>query len=173
MFCERCNERPANVVYTEIVNGHKSITHLCEVCAAQIQVEEFGFMPQINLPNVLASLLSQNPSNQTYSAHTRQEIVCSACGTTESAFTQKGLLGCGECYKHFEGRLAPLMRKIHGSSSHEGKSPQRTGGRARLNKQIKDMKENLKQLVDKEEFEQAAKIRDQIKDLEQQLSGGE
>jgi len=173
MFCERCNERPANVVYTEIINGHKSVSHLCDVCAAQTQVEGLGFAPQINMPDVLASLLSQTSHSQSYTPHARDEISCPVCGTTESAFIQKGLLGCGRCYRHFEAQLGPLMRRIHGSSSHVGKAPERSGGRVRLNKQIKDMKENLKQVIAREEFEQAAHIRDQIRALEQQMSGGE
>ncbi len=173
MLCERCHERPATVHYTEIVNGHKTNTHLCEVCAGQVQAGGFGFMPQINLPNILAGLLSQSPSAQQYATKTRQETSCPSCGTTESLFTQKGLLGCGDCYRHFEDRLGPLMRKIHGSSSHAGKVPERTGGRAKVIKKIKEFKECLKQAVSREEFEQAAQLRDKIRQLEQQLSGGE
>ncbi len=173
MLCEKCHERPATVHYTEIANGHKSITHLCEVCAGQVQAGEFSFIPQINLPKILASLLSQSPSTQSFVTQTRQEASCPKCGTTESLFTQKGLLGCGDCYRHFEERLGPLMRRIHGSSSHAGKVPERTGGRAKVFKQIREMKENLKQAVAREEFEQAAQLRDEIRQLEQRLSGGE
>ena len=173
MLCEKCEERPATVHYTEIANGHKTITHLCEVCAGQVQTEGFGFIPQINLPNILASLLSQNPPAQSFVAPPRQEISCPKCGTAESAFIQKGLLGCGDCYRYFEERLSPLMRRIHGSSSHAGKVPERTGGRAKAIRQINAMKDNLKQAVALEEFEQAAKLRDEIRQLEQQLSEGE
>jgi protein arginine kinase activator len=173
MLCEKCHERPATVHYTEIVNGHKSKMHLCEVCAGQVQAGGSGFMPQINLHNILASFLSQAPSAHTLAAKNRQETSCPTCGTTESSFAQKGLLGCGDCYKHFGDRLEPLMRRVHGSSSHAGKVPERTGGRARLVKQIKDMKNRLQQAVVQEEFEDAAQLRDQIRQLEQQLAGGE
>jgi protein arginine kinase activator len=73
MLCEKCNERPATVHYTEIVNGHKTISHLCEVCAGQVQAGGFGFMPQINLPNILASLISQSSSPQSFVTQPRQE----------------------------------------------------------------------------------------------------
>jgi len=173
MLCERCHERPATVHYTEIVNGHKAHTHLCEACAGQVQPGELGFIPQINLPNLLASLLNQAPSAQQYAATARQEISCPTCGTTESLFAKKGLLGCGDCYLHFEDRLGPLMRRIHGSSNHAGKVPERAGGRAKVIKEIRELKESLKQSISREEFEKAAQLRDQIRLLEQQLSGGE
>jgi len=173
MLCERCHERPATVHYTEIVNDHKAHIHLCEACAGQLQPGELGFIPQINLPNLLAGLLNQAPVAQQYAAKSRQEISCPTCGTTDSLFAKKGLLGCGDCYLHFEDRLGPLMRRIHGSSNHAGKLPERAGGRAKIVREIKEMKESLKQAVSLEEFEAAAQLRDKIRLLEQQLSGGE
>ncbi|AGK99908.1 UvrB/UvrC motif-containing protein [Desulfoscipio gibsoniae] len=173
MLCDRCHERPATVHYTEIVNGHKAKLHLCEVCAAQIQTGGSGFMPQINLHNILASFLSQAPPAHPFTAKNRQEASCPTCGTTEGLFAQKGLLGCGDCYHYFGDRLEPLMRRIHGSSSHAGKVPERTGGRAKIIRQINEIKGRLQQAVAREEFEQAAQLRDQIRQLEQELSGGE
>ncbi|WP_347489897.1 UvrB/UvrC motif-containing protein [Desulfoscipio sp. XC116] len=173
MLCERCHERPATVHYTEIVNGHKTKMHLCEVCAGQMQAGGLVLMPQINLHNILASFLSQTPPAHSFAAETRQENSCPTCGTTENLFAQKGLLGCGDCYRHFGDRLEPLMRRIHGSSSHAGKVPERTGGRVKMIKQINDIKGRLQQAVVREEFEMAAQLRDQIRQLEQQLSGGE
>ncbi len=58
MQCERCNERPATVHLTEITNGQKQETHLCEVCAKEIQLQGFGLLPQMNLHNFLAGLLN-------------------------------------------------------------------------------------------------------------------
>ncbi len=58
MQCDRCNQRPATVHLTEITNGQKQETHLCEVCAKEIQLQGFGFLPQMNLHKFLAGLLN-------------------------------------------------------------------------------------------------------------------
>lgn len=173
MLCEKCHERPATVHYTQIVNGHQTKMHLCEVCAGQGQAGGFGFMPQINLHNILASFLSQAPPAHPFATAARQRTSCPTCGTTENSFAQKGLLGCGDCYRHFGDRLEPLMRRVHGSSNHAGKVPERTGGQAKLARKIKDMKEQMQQAVAREEFERAAQLRDEIRQLEQQLAGGD
>lgn len=169
MLCEKCQERTATVHYTEIINNKQKKMHLCEVCAGQLQAEGFSFLPQMNLHNFLASFWNQVPGSQTFAPNTRQDGGCPACGTPESMLAQKGLFGCGDCYQHYGERLDPLMRRIHGSSAHTGKVPERTGGRARIVKQIEDLKAQLRDAVSREAFEKAAELRDSIKELEHQL----
>ncbi|SFR09370.1 UvrB/UvrC motif-containing protein [Desulfoscipio geothermicus] len=169
MLCEKCQERPATVHYTEIINNKQKKMHLCEVCAGQLQAEGFNFMPQMNLHNFLAGFWNQVPGTQNFAPHTRKEAGCPACGAPESLLAKKGLFGCGDCYKHFGDRLEPLMRRIHGSSTHTGKVPERAGGRARLLRKIETLRARLQDAVNREAFEEAAQLRDQIKELEKQL----
>lgn len=169
MLCEKCQERPATVHYTEVINNKQRKMHLCEVCAGQVQAESFGFLPQMNLHNFLAGFWNQVPGMQQFAPRTREDAKCPGCGMPESLFAQRGLLGCGECYQHFGERLDPLMRRIHGSCSHNGKVPVRTGGRIRFRKQIEDLRAQLQNAVAREEFEQAAQLRDRIRQLEQEL----
>ncbi len=170
MLCEKCQQRPATVYYTEVINGQQKKMHLCEVCAGQMQAEGFSlFLPQMNLHNFLASFWSQAPQVQPFAPQTTGEAKCPACGTSESFFAQKGLFGCSDCYRYFGERLEPLLRRIHGSSSHTGKVPARTGGRARLVKQIDQLRAQLREAVAREEYEKAAELRDRIKKLEQEL----
>jgi protein arginine kinase activator len=68
--------------------------------------------------------------------------------------------------------MMPLLRRIHGNSRHIGKVPERTGGRARLVKEIEVIKRQLKEAVGREEFERAAQLRDSIRQLEKRLEEG-
>ena len=173
MLCERCGQRQATVHITEIANGHKNDSHLCEVCAGEIQQQGYGFVvPPIQLHHFLASLLNHNLTEGQKQQTSSTGRVCDKCGVTEEQIAGQGLLGCGECYPFFADRVQPLLRKIHGSTRHTGKVPERTGGRARLNKEIRDMKSDLKEAVNREDFEQAAQLRDKIHLLEKTLSEG-
>ncbi|OPY58854.1 MAG: UvrB/uvrC motif protein [Pelotomaculum sp. PtaU1.Bin035] len=172
MLCERCGQRPATMHLTEISNGQKNDTHLCEVCAREIQPQGFGFVPQIHLHNFLASLLNHGMGeDKSYKTETTGKK-CEKCGVFEGQIAKQGLMGCGDCYPFFEERLLPLLRRIHGSTRHTGKVPARTGGRARLAKEINKLKNNLKEVVSREDFEQAAQLRDQIHQLEKYMAEG-
>jgi len=172
MECERCHQRPATVYLTEIVNNTKKTIRLCENCARKIQAESFSQMPQMNLHSFLSSLLNNeffgsaaSPAQEDLSEQTR----CSSCGITESMFIKQGLLGCGACYSSFGGRLEPVLRRIHGAARHTGKVPERSGGKARIINKIDNLKTRLKEAISREEFEQAALLRDEIRGLENDL----
>ena len=169
MLCERCQERPATVHYTEVINNKQRKMNLCEICAGQVQAEGFGFLPQIGLHNFLAGFLSQMPGMQQFAPPAEEGAKCDVCNMPESLLAQKGLLGCGDCYRHFGQRLDPLMKRIHGSCNHIGKVPVRTGGRIRFVRQIEELRGQLRDAVAAEKFEQAANLRDRIKELENEL----
>jgi protein arginine kinase activator len=172
MLCERCGQRPATVHFTEIANGQKQDTHLCEVCAREIQPQGFGFAPQLMLHNFLAGLLNHELGGTGYNIPEATGKNCEKCGMAEGQFIRQGLLGCGDCYPHFEEKLLPLLRRIHGNTRHTGKVPERTGGRARLVKEVERMKSQLREVVAREEFERAAQLRDQIRQMEKSLAEG-
>ncbi|MBM7853792.1 protein arginine kinase activator [Desulfohalotomaculum tongense] len=166
MKCERCNQRPATVHLTQVINNQKTEMNVCEYCARELQQEAWGFAPQFDLHHLLGGLMGYDYSP---SIKTGMSQTCPKCGISQSRFVKVGLLGCTECYEAFEGQIIPLVRRIHGTGQHTGKVPKRTGGRARINKEIKMLKEKLQEAVNREEFEKAAEIRDQIKSLEKKL----
>ncbi|MDD4334601.1 MAG: UvrB/UvrC motif-containing protein [Desulfotomaculaceae bacterium] len=172
MFCEKCNQRPATVHIAEIINGQKQETHLCEICAKEIKIHGFGFFPQMNLNKFMAGLLNGDFNGSSYNQTGATGKVCEKCGVSEEQFANKGLLGCGECYPYFEEKMLPLLRRIHGNMRHVGKIPERKGGRARLVKEIEIAKRQLKEAVDHEEFELAAQLRDNIRQLEKSFEEG-
>jgi len=93
-------------------------------------------------------------------------------------FLKVGRFGCSHCYEAFKEQLKPVLRRLHsGNWTHNGKIPKRIGGGIHLRKQIEELKSILKDSINNEEFEKAAEIRDEIRNLEKNLAasheGGE
>jgi len=91
---------------------------------------------------------------------------------TYSQFSKLGRFGCSSCYKYFSDRLDPLFKRVHGGTSHVGKVPKRTGGRIQIKRRIDELKKELQMRILQEEFEAAAEIRDQIRELERNIAQG-
>lgn len=171
MLCEECQEREATVHYTEVVNGQRTEYHLCEQCAREKGELEFslGFDPGFSIHNLLAGLLDMgNPSLQV-GKKTSQDRQCPTCGMSYAQFSQTGRLGCGDCYTAFQRQLEPLLRRIQGTSSHSGKVPGRQGGKLKLEREIGRLTLEQERAVEQEEFEKAAELRDQLKELRRRL----
>jgi protein arginine kinase activator len=93
-------------------------------------------------------------------------VQCPRCGLLYSSFKETGRLGCSECYAAFQFQLRPLLRRIHGDTRHRGKSPTHDGGEQTGTRQIQRLHDELQRAVEREEFEKAAGIRDEIRKLE-------
>ena len=96
---------------------------------------------------------------------------CPECGTTYYDFQKSGRLGCGKCYETFSRELSELLRKIHGSDKHVGKMPFMGDEMLKEQEDLQRLKSELKSLIQGEEFEKAAVLRDRIRDLEGKLKG--
>ncbi|WP_163971916.1 UvrB/UvrC motif-containing protein [Oceanobacillus halotolerans] len=177
MECQECQKRPATLHFTQVINGNKTEVHVCEVCA-----KEKGYMtyPEegYSLHHLLSGLFnfdsSQMGSQQESSFTKKDELQCPKCEMTLSEFKRVGKFGCAECYHTFAGRLDPIFRRVHsGNTKHHGKIPKRKGGNLHLKKQVQEYKANLQQLIADEAFEEAAKIRDKIKELQAEMKDKE
>lgn len=158
MICDTCGKRQATVHYTEIHNGEMTEMHLCEECARK---KEIGFKPHFSLADLLAGL---GDFESTLPLEVRKEK-CPVCGMSLADFKKIGRLGCANCYTAFKNSLAPLLKRIHGRTIHTGKMAgvvEKGAARSMLEK----LKAALKEAISKEEFEEAARIRDKIKELE-------
>ncbi len=164
MLCDICNKNPATVHLTEIVDSQMNELHLCEECARQksAQMEQ-----QFGLSDLLAGLAD---FEKTASAKETESpaLKCPNCGLTYAEFKKIGRLGCGECYNAFKKQLGPLLRKIHGSSQHIGKSPEKKGvfAEAKKGSELQELRQKLQRAIEKEAFEEAAQLRDRIRQLE-------
>ncbi|WP_366923298.1 UvrB/UvrC motif-containing protein [Metallumcola ferriviriculae] len=166
MHCQKCEQRPATVRITKIVNGEKSELHLCQECAAEMQGEAMNWETEFPF-NLLSSLFEEvEPGIGFAKSKTQVPTKCKTCGQTYHSFRRTGKLGCGNCYDTFNAQLSPIIRRIHGNERHTGKIPTRGGKRLKLQKDIASLKREMQSLVQKEEFEKAAEVRDKIRELE-------
>lgn len=165
MLCDICGKNQATVHLTEIVDDQMNELHLCEDCARQksAQMEQ-----QFGLSDLLAGLTDFGKTGKKESEVI--DVKCPNCGLTYADFRKIGRLGCSECYVAFKKYLAPLLKRIHGSSQHIGKEPVKTGKAAKKKPDIQELRQSLQKAIGDEEFEEAARIRDQIKQLEKKQS---
>lgn len=174
MICQVCNERPATLHFTKIINGEKTEFHYCDVCA-----QEKGEMFMLDgnsgfsINNLLAGLLSFDPAFQQAKQDSipRNEVLqCNHCKMTFKQFVNVGRFGCTHCYETFGERLVPILKRLHsGNNEHQGKVPERIGGTIHLKRKIQQLKLDLKTAIDNEEFEKAAEIRDEVRALDASL----
>ncbi len=172
MLCNICNKNQATVHLTEIVDDQMSELHLCDECARKksMQMEQ-----QFGLSDLLAGLVDYGKQPGGWEK-TTQSLQCLSCGLTYDDFRKIGRLGCSECYSAFAKYLGPLLKRIHGASRHSGKLPPQMAEEnviksSKLKEKDReldadDLKAMLQQAIEKEEFEEAARLRDQIKELE-------
>lgn len=186
MLCEKCKQREATVHKQAIVNGMSHSEHLCSECAAKENNGWFGDFDQFFNNDFFSDQAMGNwfqPFFQSMSSSmpTKQlgkVDACPHCGTTWEDFQRNGLLGCSECYTHFADVLPPLLRRLHGQAEHIGKKPraaaetsQRTETPTPEEAPVLTEKEKLqkamREAIDTENFEEAARIRDELKALAQ------
>ena len=164
MLCELCKQSQATVHLTEIINDQMSELHLCEACANQkgAQVEShFG------LADLLSGLADYGKTQE--SAEEISTKTCPTCGMTYDDFRKVGRLGCAECYATFRRSLGSLLKRIHGSPIHVGKSPARLIKPSKMAKsELLELKRKLEKAIVEEAFEEAARLRDQIRRVEHQ-----
>ena len=175
MVCDVCNKKDATVHLTEIIDNKITKLHLCEDCARKkgAEMEEhFG------LSDLLAGLADFESK-----AMPKKEVKtkCPKCGMVYDDFKKAGRLGCAECYNVFSDNLKPLIKRIHGSVEHYGKTPiSRSEAKVSPKKEVKkkkvadnieELKDQLQRAVKMEEFEEAARIRDKIREMEKKEVG--
>ncbi len=161
MVCDVCGKNQATVHLTEIVDDQMTELHLCEECARQKseQMEQ-----QFGLSDLLAGMVDFGKAPQDKAD---VSLKCKKCGLTYTDFKKIGRLGCGECYPAFKKFLAPLLKRIHGSNQHLGKIPlKEPKGAVKKTVDLDTLRQRLTRAIETEAFEEAARIRDQIKELE-------
>lgn len=172
MLCQECEHYPATLHFTKIINGEKMEMHLCETCAK----DKGDFVPGSNsfsIHQLLSGLMDQEgaftPANELTSGTKAQkpELQCPSCGMTYRQFAESGRFGCADCYDTFNDKLDPVLARIHaGNHTHHGKIPKRQGKDLHIYKEIEQLRESMSRLIADEAFEEAAEVRDRIRDLQ-------
>jgi len=169
--CEVCGERPATIHLKTVAENEIVEQHLCEACAAEKGVQTGASVAKFPLGDFLASMGKGAATQLPVGGDTG---ACALCGGSLQDFRDTGRLGCPQCYVTFEAHLRTLLRRIHGASRHVGGAylAPAVGGDAGGESDAQpaggmtELRELLRRAVDAENFEMAARLRDQIRDLE-------
>jgi len=81
-----------------------------------------------------------------------------------------GKLGCEACYRVFSRELGSILKNIQASLRHEGKYPQKSGRDMFQKREAERMRILMRKAIEEENFEEAAKLRDEIRSLESALT---
>jgi len=164
MQCDNCQQRPAAIHLTQIVDNSVTTVHLCEECAAEKGVQTGATAAKLPLAGLMASV----GQGAAALLHGEDERACSFCGARLEDFRASGRLGCPHCYETFEQDLRDLLRRIHGSSQHVGEVylPASSAHYPDSERVLAEMREQLRRAVGAENFELAAELRDRIRSME-------
>ena len=164
MQCQICQKKEATIHLTEITDGVRSEMHLCEHCA---QEEGIAVKSQLSINELLSGLLATQPSDDELFGDAEQELSCPHCGFTLAQFTKEAVLGCPYDYEVFEKSLLPLIEKAHdGKTVHRGKVPSKMPKDTKKQIKLTTLRQQLDAAVQSEDYELAAKLRDEINQLE-------
>ena len=162
MKCQKCGKFDATTYITEIINGKKSEIFLCPLCAGHTDGTSGYFTSfETDFGSFFPSLW---PMPKTASAPA--PLRCPNCDTTLSDIQKSGRFGCSDCYTVFFDYIEKPLKEIHGSTKHTGKIPKKLSGDLAAKNCTAKLKEELENAVKTQNFEEAAKIRDRIKELE-------
>lgn len=163
MLCCICKEREATVHLTQIAADKMQKVDLCEECAKTKGVNDpTGF----SLADLLLGLGASQEIEQSAGG---VALKCPRCGFTQADFKKAGRLGCPECYKTFGEGLESLLKSMHKGTRHVGKVPESLRQTRDLSDRLSALQKKLNKAIDEEDFEQAAQLRDQIKQMSAQL----
>lgn len=164
MLCDDCLKNTATVHMTTFVNGQIKTVHLCTQCAAKRKK-----------PTILPGFSFNDFMSAFYDVDDSQDLMCEKCGTTLTTFKKTGRLGCANCYKVFESSILPVLKGIHMNVKHTGKSPGEhvviDMGKEPETESIgkkEKLKKELSLAITTENFEEAAKLRDEIALIEKE-----
>lgn len=194
MLCQNCGKNEVNFRYTQIVNGVKKEMALCDKCARELGLEGVDFSMPINFSSFFSDFF--NDATSLLPSFAKSNLLeCDNCKMSFDDFVDSGEFGCGDCYINFADRISPVLKKIHGASKHIGRQysqaidelednksrfeasqKQKEKTESKLSKEEKEkieaenkivkLKKDLQKAIKEERYEDAAKLRDEIKKLD-------
>ena len=171
MLCQHCKKNEATTVVKTMINGEYAEYRLCPECAHEMGYDSMFTDFSADFGGLLSSFFSNALPAISGATH------CDTCGSTLNDIKRTGKVGCADCYDTFYTELLPTIRNIHGNTEHMGKRPvieytvneeePKPDATDDSNEdKINSLRSELKQAIEKENFERAAQLRDEIKGLE-------
>lgn len=177
MKCQNCGENEANVKYTQVINGVKKEMALCDECSKSLGLQSVDFNIPINFSSFLGQFLEED--NILGNIVSQSELKCDKCNMTYDEFMKNGKFGCDNCYIAFSNQVNMILRNLQGNDKHvgrkynliESKNEEQIDNKQDLvskndDNKTEKLKQDLKKAIKEERYEDAAKIRDEIKKIE-------
>jgi len=173
MLCEKCQKNTATIHMKGYVNGEVTERHFCQECSINMVNME---MP-MNFGNIFKDIMESVQSmggqvsiGQPPNLPVKRKVPgpCSVCDLNYEQFKATGKVGCEACYQAFPKEIVALFKNVQGSTHHEGKFPKRSGSEILQRREVDKLRSTLKKAVEEENYEEAARLRDQIRSLEVQ-----
>ncbi|MGN0452514.1 MAG: UvrB/UvrC motif-containing protein [Ruminococcus sp.] len=167
MKCQKCKVKNATTQVKRIINGEYEEYMLCADCA-----HEMGFSNvfDMDMPDMFGGLMKSLFSTALPARSGASR--CDVCSSTYGDITNTGKVGCSKCYEVFLDELLPSIKRIHGNTTHCGKTPRFSPAKAKANANevkeptVDELKAQLKEAIEVQNFELAAELRDKIKEME-------
>ena len=177
MLCQNCGKNEVTFRYTQVINGVKKEMNLCDNCARELGLKDMNFSMPISFSNFLSDFFNDYSDNLLPSFMGTQVKECNNCGTTFDEFLNTGEFGCSDCYDIFEDRISPILKNLQGAYRHIGRGYREitpsTANKEKVSKSVdkkesklEKLQKDLQKAIKEEKYEEAAKIRDEIKAME-------
>ncbi len=178
MLCEKCQQNEVVIKITKIVNGVHEEYNVCSQCAAEISPHHAKILKntqkQLSVENLLQELIQKHEATGAAArpASADSGLMCTSCGLDYTVYRKTLMLGCPECYNEFGEKLERDIRKIHGATEHLSEEKKTDEGLRKAQSQLRTLEAELNEAIDKEDFDQAALLRDKIAELRNNISKG-
>ena len=170
MLCDNCGEYEASIKLTQIINGKKTEMMICEECGQKMGVSDIDFEMPIDISDFLGNFEFDNDNFMPFKIN-NQEVRCQKCDMTYQDFLNNGKFGCEECYNTFENKINILLKRIQGTDKYLGRkaghNEDNNVPEVKSNKRLEELQKKLKLSIKEERYEDAAKLRDEIKNINQ------
>ena len=180
MMCQNCGKNEANVKYTQIINGVRKELNLCSECARKLGVDRIDI--PMDFTSFLGDFFNDYAESSLLPSFSIDNAKCKTCGMTYNDFINTGMFGCSDCYDTFSGPIDSLLKNLHGTAKHIGRGAKnvdellskKTSKNASKNNEnskdeksskLEDLQKELDKAIKEERYEDAAKIRDKIKEM--------
>lgn len=165
MLCDKCGQKTATTHIKTSINGFVETHHLCAECA-----KEHSGGSSMMLDSLIGSFFGDSLKSHPVTDNRRR---CEGCGLCFDDIARSGKVGCDKCYETFLEQLLPSLQRMHGRSRHAGKTPNSIVVEPTAEDKIEELNAQMQKAVEAQDFELAAKLRDQIKELKKEGDGNE
>lgn len=165
MLCDICGEKEAVVKVQRTWGRQQDELSLCDACAAELGIDPDSTMPTPSVEELVSGAFNTDPEAE-------DELRCDGCGRLYRDIRRTGEVGCAQCYAVFEGPIRSILERRPSPAQHSGKYPERLLVYKRFFVDRERLRRRLEAAISAEEYEQAARLRDELAAMDREVGDG-